>query len=265
MNADESEKLREALAAGSVLSRLADFGKLYLFNAVSSTNDMARALVGLGEQAIVIARTQTSGRGRFQRAWHSAPGGLYFSVLLFPKELASASRSLITLTFGLACARTIERIAGIRPEIAWPNDLLVGAQKLAGILAETRGPAVIIGCGMNVNQIGFPDGLEDAASIRLLTGREYDPDTLLRTVVTEFHAEYENLAAGRAESVLSRVREYMTMLGRRIRAETAVLGPIGSRSIEGLARDIDDSGRLVVETVTGKILALNSGTVRRIR
>ena len=112
------------------------------FSTVGSTNDAALALAERGdaEGAIVIASSQTAGRGRRGRAWHSPAGsGLYVSVVLAParaREEPDRATALLTLTAGVAIAEAIERVTGLAPAIKWPNDLLVGRRKLAGILAE---------------------------------------------------------------------------------------------------------------------------------
>src|SRR5262245_25019804 len=145
------------------------------FSTIGSTNDVAIALAGNGdyEGAVVIADAQTAGRGRRGRVWLSPPGaGLYVSVLLAP---ARASRSpdrataLLTLAAGVAIAEAVERVTGLAAAIKWPNDLLVGKRKLAGILAEgvasqTPAPSVhtvVLGYGLNVSAAAFPLELSD--------------------------------------------------------------------------------------------------------
>src|SRR5690348_5353678 len=134
-----SADLAEALARVN-LRRLGS--TVLFFSTIGSTNDLAASLAASGdyEGAVVIADAQTAGRGRRGRIWFSPPGaGLYVSVLLSPARAVRAperAAALLTLTAGLALAEAVECATGLGPAIKWPNDLLVGRRKLAGILAE---------------------------------------------------------------------------------------------------------------------------------
>lgn len=215
-----------------------------------------------------MAQTQTRGRGRFGREWCSAPGGLYSSYLLYPDPTIETRKlALITLVFGLACAQGIEAKAGVKTEIAWPNDLLIADRKLAGILCETKGRALIVGCGLNVGQTEFPTTIPDAISLRLQTGRDFDPHQLLHGILTSFRRLYDRLVHNEQAAILDETRARMTMLTHRVSAETGGSGwpGLGRRWLEGIALDIDELGRLKVRTDDGQMVVLNAGKVRRIR
>ena len=179
-------------AEGASLSRLSRLGRVHVFSAVTSTNDVARRLAGEREPAIVVADVQTRGRGRFAREWHSPEGGLWSSFLLFP-ELPADRLGLITLVAGLAVTRTLETQVGLQSELLWPNDVMIGGRKVAGILSESRGSAVIVGIGVNVNQPEFPPGLPDATSVFICTGRRCDRLELLANLAEEFFPLVEKL------------------------------------------------------------------------
>ena len=164
-------ELDEALAARrDRLGALA--GRIVYFETIGSTNDVASSLAqnGAHEGAVVIADAQTAGRGRRGRVWFSPPSaGLYVSVILAPgRARVSPERAtaLLTLSAGVALSEAVERITGLAPAIKWPNDLLVGRRKLAGILAEgvaSAGSAglqaVVLGYGINVMSATYPPEL----------------------------------------------------------------------------------------------------------
>lgn len=117
-------------------------GRLLFFSSIGSTNDVAAGIAAAGdaEGLVVIADAQTAGRGRRGHTWFSPPGsGLYISLVLAPAQATHSvprAVSLLTLMAGVAIAEAIERVSGLHADIKWPNDLLVGRRKLAGILAE---------------------------------------------------------------------------------------------------------------------------------
>src|SRR6185503_3177186 len=137
---------------------------------ISSTNDMARdlALSGAAEGLCVIAREQTSGRGRQGRSWSSPPGeGLYMSLVLRPEVEASQS-ALITLAAAIAVAESLRLDFDVHGDIKWPNDVLVNGRKICGILVEAaiernRLQYAVMGIGVNVGQLLFPEQVRDNA------------------------------------------------------------------------------------------------------
>ena len=156
-----------ASALDRVRPQLPPLGRRVLFfHTTASTNDVALALAAQGdcEGTIVLADQQTAGRGRLGRAWHSPAGnGLYVSLVLRPARVPG----LLTLAAGVALAEAVEAVTALPPDIKWPNDLLVGRRKLAGILAETASgdvPQVVIGYGINVGRQSFPPDLSGRAT-----------------------------------------------------------------------------------------------------
>src|SRR5262245_45325657 len=143
---------------------------ILFFSTVGSTNDVATALASTGnhEGAVVIGEAPPAGRGGRGRVWFSPPGaGLYVSVLLAPRQAIQApdrATALLTLAAGVALAEAVERVTGLTPAIKWPNDLLVGKRKLAGILAEgVPSPppvpglqSVVLGYGLTVSPAADP-------------------------------------------------------------------------------------------------------------
>ena len=180
------------------------------YDTVESTNDEARRLIpALDNLSVVAARCQTAGRGQGDHKWHSMPGeNLTFSVVLKFGEgalapLQAREELLITqvVTFALRLYLLDE---GVSARIKWPNDIYVGDRKICGILIENilSGQEVatsIIGIGLNLNQTDFPSDLPNPVSLRLLTGRQYDPSHELERFMAIMAgcADKTNTAEGR--------------------------------------------------------------------
>src|ERR1041385_3324676 len=140
------------------------------FDSLPSTNTEAarQASLGAPEGLCVVAREQTAGRGRQQRAWVSPKdAGLYFSIVLRPK-LDARAWPLVTLAAALAVSDALLEACALETDIKWPNDLLAGGRKLCGILAETfdtpRGRAAVLGIGVNLTNRAFPPEILSAAT-----------------------------------------------------------------------------------------------------
>jgi BirA family biotin operon repressor/biotin-[acetyl-CoA-carboxylase] ligase len=251
---------------GALLTRLARFGKVYLFPAVTSTNDVARKLAAEGLPALVAAETQTRGRGRFSREWLSPAGGLWFSMLFFP-DIAPERAGLITLAAGLATAEAIERLAGLKPDILWPNDVYVGTKKVCGILCEGKGRAVIAGIGLNLNQASFPTELPDASSLFLLTGKSPGRFEMMLAICEEFRNRLDELKEASTLPLIGELKSRMSMLGHPVTIETSRvgLGSLVPREVSGAALDLNENGELLVQTQDGAVRTFSAGKVIRVR
>jgi len=239
---------------------------LLFFRTLASTNDVAAALAQAGhrEGAIVLADAQTAGRGRRGRSWFSASGsGLFVSVLLEPgsaPESPDRATALLTLAAGVALSEAIETSTGLRTEIKWPNDLLVGRRKLAGILAEgvTTGASnslelVVLGYGVNVGAATYPPDLRDrATSIEEELGRAVDRAVLFAETVVALERRYDDLMHARFDAILDRWRDRApASRGARVSWQTAS----GPRT--GITCGLDERGALLVRsgTITERIVA----------
>ncbi len=241
-------------------SNLADlptdrFGRLgsevRFFDSIGSTNDVALAHAATNppdraEGAIIIADTQTAGRGRRGHTWFSPPGsGLYVSVVLAPSRARDPDRAvrLLTIAAGVALAEGIEAGTGLIVGLKWPNDLQVGGRKLAGILAEgaTQGTsvaAVALGYGVNIRSAAYPPELADrATSIARELGREVNRRDVLIDTLTALGRRYDDLLAGRFDAILDAWR-------RRAPAAVGARVTTGGRS--GTTAGIDEDGALLV-------------------
>lgn len=240
----------ESLARAA--DRLGPFAQQILWYAsVSSTNDVGASLAerGVVEGAVVVANSQSAGRGRQGRSWASPPGaGLYVSTVLRPPR--DAVRAL-TIAAGVAVAEGIDAATGLHVALKWPNDVYIGERKLAGVLAEAADAIqyVILGIGINVMPAAYPpDVAARATSLEEELGRAVDRGLLLAECLAALARRYADLRGGRRGVVIDAWRRRAApTLGRRVRWEAA-----GS-TLEGVAEDIDDSGALVVRTGGGTV------------
>jgi len=207
-----------------------------------STNDDARALAlgGAPHGAAVLAARQRSGRGRDGRSFASPAGGLYLSVVLRPRAPVATWR-LLPLLAGVATASAL-RPSGVPAEVKWPNDVMLGAKKLGGILVESRldaRPFAIVGIGLNVARA--PEAVPEATALAA-HARAPDVRALAEAVRAGLLARVARLDEGGARAVLPEVRAYCGTLGRRVVWE----------KMEGVALDVDEDGALLVETLGQK-------------
>ena len=183
---------------------------------------------------VAVAGHQTAGRGRRGRTWDAAPGSsLLVSVLLRP-DLPPDRHHLAVWAVALAAAGACEDVAGVRPALKWPNDLVVGDAKLAGVLAEVERDAVVVGIGLNVAAAGpWPPG---AASLEAAAGHPVAVDALLDAFLAALTRRTADWSA-----VPSAYRAACATLGRLVRAD------LDGESVTGTAADVTDEGHLLVD------------------
>jgi BirA family biotin operon repressor/biotin-[acetyl-CoA-carboxylase] ligase len=231
-----------------------------------STNEVAANLARTGAPSytVVAAETQSAGRGRLGKSWQSPAGsGLYFSLILRP-ALAPADLPKITLVAGLAVCLAVEKVARLPLRIKWPNDILLGDRKLAGILAETvavpgRRTAVVLGIGLNVNAptTAFPAALrEKATSLFIHTGREYQRSELLTAIVTEIKRLIGRFEREGFADLLREWRQRDAYLGREL-TWVARSGEI----VRGVSLGPDDHGELLIRDRRGRMHEILSGEI----
>jgi len=192
---------------------------------------------------VIVANEQTAGMGRHGRSWHSPPSeGLYVSIVL-----AVAPAPVLTLALGLAARCAI----GEQADLRWPNDVLLGGRKCAGILAQTEGERVIAGIGINVLQRSFPEGLDTPATSLALEGIETTREELLGVLVPAID-RYVALPPEEILREFERASSYA--VGRRVRA--------GDR--EGVTCGLDASGFLRLREDNGTETMILAGGVRPI-
>jgi BirA family biotin operon repressor/biotin-[acetyl-CoA-carboxylase] ligase len=206
------------------------------FAELDSTNrhalDAARA--GAADGLVVVADVQTAGRGRLDRRWLSPPGA---SLLVSVVVRAPGPAARVVIAAGVALADAVSDVAGVDPGLKWPNDLIVGDRKLAGVLAETTGDAVVVGAGCNVNWEAFPPELGDTATACNVEARRViDRDALL-----DAYLDHLGHALATGDELMAEYRSRLVTLGRRVRVH-----PIRGDDLVGVATAVTDDGALVV-------------------
>ncbi len=220
---------------------------------VESTQVEARRLIaaGQGDGALVVAESQTAGRGRFAREWQSPAGNLYVSFILRP-PMPLAEWPQVMMLAALALSETFDDLGVAQAAIKWPNDILVGESKVAGMLSEVAGAHLILGIGVNVNA-PVPTDLPHATSLRAALGRELELETFLQALVVRLDNYYVQLLSGRRFTAPWAAR--LVTLGQTVR----VLA--GDAIVKGIADSVDSSGALRVRQRNGTLAILHSGEV----
>ena len=241
------------------------FATVRIHDELPSTNTalVEEARGGAPEGLVLVADHQTAGRGRLGRTWSAEPGtALLVSVLLRP-PLPIDEIPLVLMAAGLAACDGVEAAAGFRPQLKWPNDLVVGDRKLAGLLSEAAGgdPAVILGLGLNVAAGAYPADLAgDAISCDEVASAPVDRTELLVGFLTALESRYTTVLTGKRDDTLTAYRADSATLGRRVRVELTA----GS-ALEGQASRLADDGQLVVTDDTGTDHSINVGDVKHLR
>lgn len=215
-----------------------------------STNRVAKELArqGAAHGMVVSALRQTAGRGRLGRSFFSPEGGIYLSVILRP-QLPPEERTLVTPMAAVAVCRAVEELCGISPRIKWVNDLYLGEKKLCGILCEGAGDAVIVGIGLNYTMPpeGFPSDIP-ATALYPPEGGPVSKEALAEAMV-------KAVLAAQPQECINEYRRRNLVPGKDI-----TVYPVGGTPYSAKALDIDERGRLVVQT-QDNILTLDSGEV----
>jgi len=244
--------------------------RVIYFPSLASTMDIARqeAQKGAPEGTIIVVEEQTAGRGRVKRAWISPKGCVAFSIILYP---SIAHLPYLIMIASLAAVRSIKEITGLKPEIKWPNDILIKGKKVCGILIENeiKGANVeyaVIGIGINVN-LNVADFLEImpiATSLSDELGKEISRLDMIRHILIEIERLYMALQAGEpvrrtsslaGESVYEEWRDCLATLGKKVQASA------GKIKYEGIAESVDRDGSLLLRLDDGSLTRIVAGDV----
>ncbi len=261
------EKIPDALMPQMVRRRLhgTTLGKrIYHFFKVDSTNSAALQLGHEGEPhgTVVVGEEQTAGRGRAGHSWHSEKtSGIYVSVILRP-QIPPAQAPLLTLLSGLAVREAVAEQTGLRPDVKWPNDVLLHGKKFCGVLTEMhaepdRVEFVIVGIGLNVNHARMPEELSAlATSLRIESGRVHSRIELLAKLLRWLDRYYNQFLTEGPEPILARFAEVSSFArGKRVRVSTP------GESYVGTTAGLDPGGLLRVTRDDGRIATVLSGDV----
>ena len=259
----------DALTPASVQRHLraAVFGhRIFYYPSIGSTNERALELAAAGEPegGLVVAEEQTAGRGRRDRSWASSPyRGIYASLILRP-AIPAPRAPLLTFMAAIATADALNEIPGLRARIKWPNDVIAGGRKIAGVLGEVRGadPEVremVVGIGVNVHhreEDFLPDLARRATSVRLETGAGSDRAALLARLLEGFEQRYARMLRDGPATLL---REWQSLSTLQPGDPVRVLGPTGPA--QGGFSGIDEEGGLRLTSVSGQILRVPFGEI----
>lgn len=234
------------------------------FAKTGSTMDVARRMAEAApgksapEGTLVVADTQTSGRGRFNRPWASPPGtNLTFSIVLRPSPELLRD---VNMAATVALVRCIRDMTGLTATAKWPNDVRIGGKKVCGVLVEGalggESSCVILGIGLNVNYDPTPvlDPPAEATSLASELGRDVPRLDVLRGFLRTFDQLYRTLDAG--DSLYQEWRSCLDTLGQHVRVRQ------GDHIAEGVATDVDRNGDLVLRRSDGSTVSLNAGEVQ---
>ncbi|MFX1509186.1 MAG: biotin--[acetyl-CoA-carboxylase] ligase [Promethearchaeota archaeon] len=231
------------------------FKRLLHFSSLTSTNEYLKPLAKRGEieGLVVLADEQTEGRGRLGRCWHSPAGGLYFSVLVRPMTIPALQTPLITLTTGLAVAKVIQTALGVNPALKWPNDIMIGNKKVAGILVDSAfiGQDIeyaIIGIGVNANipLVELSEPLQRiATTLQIALNRSVNIPRLFGYLIGQLEFWYMKLRDKGFKAIEPHYRSLSMTLGKTITID------LGNQKVSGLAKSLDPDGGLYVQTADG--------------
>lgn len=264
--------LDEARLRAGLLAPAGPYAAISVLPSTGSTNAdlVAAGREGAPDRTVLIAEEQTAGRGRRTRGWASpASAGLYLSVLLRPEDMDVHRIGWLPLLTGLALVRTAAS-AGVRASLKWPNDLLAGDAKCAGILAEVVAAApaaVVVGVGLNV--LSLPEtqpgaGGLAATSLAAAGAADLDRTGVAMTLLTEFAEIDRTWRTARgdvaAAGLLDEYRAHCGTLGRRVRVELAE-----DSVLTGTAEDVDAAGQLVLRGDGGELRTVSAGDVVHLR
>lgn len=231
---------------------------------VTSTQDIAKSVAtkGASEGTVIIAETQTHGRGRIRRTWTSLPGGIYFSIILRP-EIKPTEALQLPLIAGVAAAQAIRTVTNLRPSLKWPNDITLDGKKVGGILTEMSAEIdrldwVIIGIGLNANipKSRFPDDVAGiAASIGEIYGDHVSRVKLIQAILTRLEILYEAYQFSGFEDIRQEWKRLSNTIGAQVTINST------SNKISGLAIDIDQDGALILQKEDGAQERIIAGDV----
>lgn len=240
---------------------------IHHYDSLGSTNDQLKAMIAAPEFTCVVADEQTAGRGRRERTWYSAPGdGIYLSILFLPRSNSFSKLPLTALLAAIAVAETlIERgVAGV--DIKWPNDVMVNERKICGVLAEALSAGseslrVVLGVGVNLNQLSFPSGLSDTAtSIAIETGKRIAVEEFRDSLLEKIAQWYEIWRRDEPASIIDRWGRFSTYArGQRIAVT------IGKELLTGVTDGLTETGALRLIVDGGDVRTILTGDVTKLR
>ncbi len=236
---------------------------------VDSTNAFAMELAEKGavHGTVVIAESQTRGRGRMGRRWVSPPGGnIYMSIILIP-PLRVKDATLLTIMAGVACCSALRNTTSLSVKIKWPNDLMVSGKKLGGILTEIKSGVekiiyAVVGIGININikmEEFPPDVRATATSVREEIPGEQSRAAVTAAILNELDHWHRILLTKGREPLLDEWRKFSSTLGESVKVIA------GKEVFTGIADDIDGEGMLILKLPDGRLKRISTGDLTILR
>ncbi len=225
--------------------------KIYHFKSLTSTQDKAKEFAKNGlNNVVLVADTQTIGKGRFKRKWHSDKGGLWMSILLKQNDV----KNLQYLTFAAAVSvvKSIKKIANLSANIKWPNDVHYRRKKLCGILTEGifgRTDYVAIGIGLNVNQSNFPEDIKNISiSLRIIKNRHFKIKKIMESILNEFYFLYSHYyTKNKLKQIQNIWKKYCDTINKDVTVITH------NKKIRGKAVGVDENCSLLLKSKNNEI------------
>lgn len=229
--------------------------RIFRFSEIDSTSDFLKRSEDKRDYDLVIAQTQTRGRGRRGNNWVSQRGMALFSFLLKEEQNISLEEySKLPLVAGIAVLKGLKRIENLDFKFKWTNDIYLDDKKICGILVEKVGDFFIIGIGVNINNKLEGAVADIATALTISTGKKYIVEDIIFTIIDEFKSYYQRFVAGEWELILDEINSKNYLKNKGITL-------VGSNfEISGVAKDIALDGRLEIETSKENIFA-NIGEV----
>jgi BirA family transcriptional regulator, biotin operon repressor / biotin---[acetyl-CoA-carboxylase] ligase len=241
---------------------------IYSFEEVSSTNDIALELGrnGACEGTIVIADSQSGGRGRLGRRWISPPGVNLYTSVIFRPRIATKDAPVLTLISAISVAEALRAEGAVGATIKWPNDLIINMKKVAGILTEMETKEdevdfIVVGIGVNLNMTGemmkqeMGEVADMATSLREVVGHEIERKKFTSSLISKLDVWYQSFLNGGKPLIIKRWMEMWEAIHRRVRVS------FDERIIEGIASGIDEDGYLILQRYDGRTEKVISGDV----
>jgi len=251
------ESLKQSLA-GKFIGH-----QLYYYEEISSTNDEAfrLGLAGAPEGTALIANSQSAGKGRMQRVWHSPAGSnIYTSIILRP-QIEPARAPQISILAGVAVADVLESYCPDRIKLKWPNDVLIDGKKVCGVLSQIKTAVsevdfIVLGMGINVNisYNQFPEEIRNlATSLAIETGREISRQELIISLYENITKWYKQLIQNGFGPIKEKWRSLTPMIGKPVQVM------FGEEAVSGKAIGLDDDGSLILLAAGNKEIKVSAG------
>jgi len=231
------------------------------FDELPSTNDYLKEQ-DFPDKTVIVARSQTKGKGRLGRSWDNVPGeAIAMSAILKP-DISIENAPFITLITAIALSHVLEEETGLKHKIKWPNDVIIAKKKVAGILTEMKVSDnalvyIISGIGINVNTKSFSEELRNkATSLYIESGKEFDIEHIIERFWSKFAKYYDSFVKN--DGFDSFVEEYNSLLVN-INQEVDIIS--NDKTTRGVALGINRSGELIVLLKDGTKTTVRSGEV----